>query len=130
MKASAMQELYDALFAYCQQIEGFGVYDALPSSDADYPFAVLDSTQTVIDAYKIGELPHEVITMQVFATREQRKQLNAVIDKLASLRTVSTDHFSYDARLDQNTLATQTEDVDNTQLLHATLNLHYVAYKN
>lgn len=128
-KASAMQELYDALFAYCQDKTGFGVYDVLPDSDATYPFCVLDSTQTVIDAYKIGELPHEVITFQVFATREQRKQLNEFIDRLANLRNVTTEHFAFMARLDQNTLATQTEDVDNMQLLHATLSLHFVAYK-
>lgn len=127
--SSAMQELYDALFSYCQQAGGFGVYDVLPSSGAFYPFAVLDSTQTVIEAYKIGTLPHEVITLQVFATRKQRKQLNEFIDKLADLRDVTTEHFAYMARPDQNTLATQTENVDNMQLLHATLNLHYVAYK-
>lgn len=126
--ASAMQELYDALFAYCQGFKGFGVHDVLPDMDASYPFVVLDSTQKVVDAYKIGSVPHEIVTLQVFAKREQRKELNEFIDTITGLRGVTTSNFDYQARLDENTVIMQTEDVDNDQLLHATIGLHFVAY--
>lgn len=126
---SAMQELYDALFAYCQQYHGnFGVYDTLPGMDASYPFVVLDSTQTIVDAYKIGKLPHEIVTLQVFTKRDQRKELNDFVDNITSLRNVTTSHFAYMARLDENTVNVMTEDVDNDELLHATVILHFVAY--
>lgn len=124
---SAMQELYDALFAYCQKFN-VGVYDTLPGSSATYPFITLDSTQVVVDAYKRGEVPHDIITLQIFATRDQRKQLNQIVDSLATLRNVTTAHFAYFARLDDNTVTTRQEDADNETLLHATLSLHFVAY--
>lgn len=124
---SAMQELYDALFAFCQRKLSVGTYDTLPG-EVPYPFVVLDSTQTINDGYKIGAVPTEVVTMQVFAKREQRKQLNLLVDSLNDLRKVTTKHFAYYSIPDSNTINTIEEQDGNDELLHATISLHFVAY--
>lgn len=125
---SAMQELYDALFAYCQRKLHIDTYDMLPGN-VPYPFVVLDSTQTITDAYKVGKVPTEIITLQVFAEREQRKDLNLFLESINDLRKVATRHFAYFALPDQNDVNMIEEQDGNDNLLHATISLHFVAYQ-
>ena len=125
---SAMQELYDALFSFCQNKLNVGTYDMLPG-EVPYPFVVLDSTQTVNVGYKSGTVPTEIVTMQVFAKREQRNQLNLLVDRLNDLRKVTTKHFAYYSIPDSNDITTNEEQDGNDELLHATISLHFTAYK-
>lgn len=125
---SAMQELYDALFNYCKKRLGVGTYDTLPG-EVPYPFIVLDSTQTITDAYKIGAVTTEVVTMQIFAKREQRKQLNLLVESLNDLRKITTLHYTYYANTNDNSINTLEEEDGNDELLHTTLSVHFVAYQ-
>lgn len=125
---SAMQELYDALFAYCKNQLGIDTYDTLPG-EVPYPFIVLDSTQTITDAYKVGAVPTEVVTMQIFAKREQRKQLNLLVESLNDLRKITTLHYTYYANANDNSINTLEEEDGNDELLHTTVDMHFTAYQ-
>ena len=121
--------LFNAVFSYVQSRVCERVYDTPPDKQAVCPFVTLGTEQTTSTENKSDTAKRLFLTVHIWATTDQRQELELIRAKLVNLTKIRAAGFRFIARPDEETSDTITDTtVPNTQFLHGTVTLVYDAY--
>lgn len=95
--ASAQQELYDWFFSSIYDEVTTNVYDYLPGTDVEYPFAYVGNVYTTTSGTKTSRDGTFTIYIDVWGTLKQRMQVTDLADKIFYLlkKRIKTEHFKF-----------------------------------
>lgn len=121
--------LFNAVFSYAQSRVCERVYDTPPDKQAVCPFVVLGTEQTTSTENKSDTAKRLFLTVHIWATTDQRQELELIRAKLVNLTKIRAAGFRFIARPDEETSDTITDTtVPNSTFLHGTVTLVYDAY--
>lgn len=121
--------LFNAVFSYAQSRVCERVYDTPPDKQAVCPFVVLGTEQTTSTENKSDVAKRLFLTIHIWATTDQRQELELIRAKLVNLTKIRTTGWRFIARPDEETSDTITDEtVPNSTFLHGTVTLVYDAY--
>lgn len=121
--------LFNAVFSYVHSRVCERVYDTPPARRAGCPFITLGTEQTTSTETKSDVAKRLFLTVHIWATTDQRQELELIRAKLANLTKIRAAGWSFIARPDEETSDTITDTtVPNTRFLHGTVTLVYDAY--
>lgn len=121
--------LFNAVFSYAQSHVCERVYDTPPDKQAVCPFIVLGTEQTTSTENKSDVAKRLFLTVHIWATTDQRQELELIRAKLLNLTKIRAAGFRFIARPDEETSDTITDTtVPNSTFLHGTVTLVYDAY--
>ena len=121
--------LFNAVFSYAQSHVCERVYDTPPDKQAACPFVTLGTEQTTSTENKSNTEKRLFLTVHIWATTDQRQELELMRAKLVNLTKIRTTGFRFIARPDEETSDTITDTtVPNSTFLHGTVTLVYDAY--
>lgn len=121
--------LFNAVFSYAQSHVCERVYDTPPDKQAVCPFIVLGTEQTTSTENKSDVAKRLFLTVHIWATTDQRQELELIRAKLLNLTKIRAAGFKFIARPDEETSDTITDTtVPNSTFLHGTVTLVYDAY--
>lgn len=121
--------LFNAVFSYAQSHVCERVYDTPPDKQAVCPFIVLGTEQTTSTENKSDVAKRLFLTVHIWATTDQRQELELIRAKLVNLTKIRAAGFKFIARPDEETSDTITDTtVPNSTFLHGTVTLVYDAY--
>lgn len=121
--------LFNAVFSYAQSRVCERVYDTPPDEQASCPFVTLGTEQTTSTENKSNTAKRLFLTVHIWATTDQRQELELIRAKLVNLTKIRTTGFRFIARPDEETSDTITDTtVPNSTFLHGTVTLVYDAY--
>lgn len=121
--------LFNAVFSYAQSRVCERVYDTPPDKQAARPFVTLGTEQTTSTENKSDVAKRLFLTIHIWATTDQRQELELIRAKLVNLTKIRAAGWSFIARPDEETSdMIIDETVPNTQFLHGTVTLVYDAY--
>lgn len=121
--------LFNAVFSYVQSRVCERVYDTPPDEQAACPFVTLGTEQTTSTENKSDVAKRLFLTVHIWATTDQRQELELIRAKLVNLTKIRTAGFRFIARPDEETSDTITDTtVPNSTFLHGTVTLVYDAY--
>lgn len=121
--------LFNAVFSYAQSRVCERVYDTPPDEQAACPFITLGTEQTTSTENKSNTAKRLFLTVHIWATTDQRQELELIRAKLVNLTKIRAAGFRFIARPDEETSDTIIDEtVPNTQFLHGTVTLVYDAY--
>ena len=121
--------LFNAVFSYAQSHVCARVYATPPDKQAVCPFIVLGTEQTPSTENKSDVAKRLFLTVHIWATTDQRQELELIRAKLVNLTKIRAAGFKFIARPDEETSDTITDTtVPNSTFLHGTVTLVYDAY--
>lgn len=121
--------LFNAVFSYAQSHVCERVYDTPPDEQAVCPFVTLGTEQTTSTENKSDVAKRLFLTVHIWATTDQRQELELIRAKLVNLTKIRAAGFKFIARPDEETSDTITDTtVPNSTFLHGTVTLVYDAY--
>ena len=121
--------LFNAVFSYVQSCICERVYDTPPDKQAACPFVTLGTEQTTSTENKSGVAKRLFLTVHIWATTDQRQELELIRAKLVNLTKIRAAGVRVIARPDEETSDTITDTtVPNSTFLHGTVTLVYDAY--
>ena len=121
--------LFNAVFSYVQSRVCERVYDTPPDKQAVCPFVTLGTEQTTSTENKNDTAKRLFLTVHIWATTDQRQELELIRAKLVNLTKIRAAGFGFIARPDEETSDTITDTtVPNSTFLHGTVTLVYDAY--
>lgn len=121
--------LFNAVFSYAQSRVCERVYDTPPDEQAACPFITLGTEQTTSTENKSNTAKRLFLTVHIWATTDQRQELELIRAKLANLTKIRAAGWRFIARPDEETSDTITDTtVPNSTFLHGTVTLVYDAY--
>ena len=121
--------LFNAVFSYAQSRVCERVYDTPPDKQAVCPFVVLGTEQTTSTENKSDTAKRLFLTVHIWATTDQRQELELIRAKLVNLTKIRAAGFRFIARPEEETRDTITDTtVPNSTFLHGTVTLVYDAY--
>lgn len=121
--------LFNAVFSYVQSRVCERVYDTPPDKQTACPFVTLGTEQTTSTENKSNVDKRLFLTVHIWATTDQRQELELIRAKLVNLTKIRTTGWRFIARPDEETSdMIIDETVPNTQFLHGTITLVYDAY--
>lgn len=121
--------LFNAVFSYAQSHVCERVYDTPPDEQVACPFVTLGTEQTTSTENKSDVAKRLFLTVHIWATTDQRQELELIRAKLLNLTKIRAAGFRFIARPDEETSDTITDTtVPNSTFLHGTVTLVYDAY--
>ena len=121
--------LFNAVFSYAQSHVCERVYDTPPDEQVACPFVTLGTEQTTSTENKSDTAKRLFLTVHIWATTDQRQELELIRAKLVNLTKIRAAGFRFIARPDEETSDTITDTtVPNSTFLHGTVTLVYDAY--
>lgn len=121
--------LFNAVFSYAQSRVCERVYDTPPDKQEVCPFVTLGTEQTTSTENKSNTAKRLFLTVHIWATTDQRQELELIRAKLVNLTKIRAAGWSFIARPDEETSDTITDTtVPNSTFLHGTVTLVYDAY--
>lgn len=121
--------LFNAVFSYAQSRVCERVYDTPPDEQAACPFITLGTEQTTSTENKSNTAKRLFLTVHIWATTDQRRELELIRAKLVNLTKIRAAGWRFIARPDEETSDTITDTtVPNSTFLHGTVTLVYDAY--